>query len=267
LRLVTIELNADTALGKELTITRATGGGGSANSCYYLYDYLRKDFKNNPVKVKKLQVFLRDLEGFTNLQITGIYDDATIVAVNSFQNKYKADILTPWGHTAPTGYTYILTKKKVNEIYCKTAFPVTALQQQEIDAFRHFLESLRTAGIDLTQPKPQETVPAPVLQNDVIGLATTTATTTNNIGLTTLAGTSSTTQSRFANAALAFMAWPVTAWNLLWNNNWCGVNGCNYCSWLNLILIIIIIIILYFWYREWNNNRKLEDINKEIDLQ
>ena len=62
-------------------------------------------------------MFLRDLEGFRNLQITGIYDDATVLAVNTFQMRYESEVLTPWGHTAPTGYTYILTKKKVNEIY------------------------------------------------------------------------------------------------------------------------------------------------------
>jgi hypothetical protein len=89
--------------------------------CYYLLDYLRKDWNNNPIEVKKLQVFLNAFEG-ANLDVNGIYDNPTIAAVDAFQWKYRNDILTPWGHTAPTDFTYILTKKKVNEIYCQRAF-------------------------------------------------------------------------------------------------------------------------------------------------
>ncbi len=147
------------------TVTANTGGGGGgggggsslsggrrhpipqgeilgAATCSYLKDYLKIDWKNDPIEVFKLQLFLKNFEGFSSLPVTGKFDQVTFDAVSTFQNRYKADILTPWGHTAPTGFVYILTKKKVNEIYCQMPFPVTEAQQQEIDAFRAFLASV-----------------------------------------------------------------------------------------------------------------------------
>jgi uncharacterized repeat protein (TIGR01451 family) len=123
-----------TVVGKELILSPATT---TPTSCYYLYDYLRKDLNNNPVEVKKLQIFLNSFEG-AHLTVNGVYDDATIAAVDAFQIKYSGDILTPWGYPGNQGtdYTYILTKKKVNEIYCQMAFPVNTAQQAEIDATR-----------------------------------------------------------------------------------------------------------------------------------
>lgn len=249
-------------------------------SCYYLYDYLRKDFNNNPVEVRKLQVFLRDLEGFTNVQITGVYDDQTIVALDAFQNRYAGDILTPWGHTAPTSYTYILTKKKVNEIYCKMAFPVTAQQQIEIDTYRNFLLGLQNAGITVPSEgfiQPVESTP--VIDDGIVGSTAgskPTATTTN--GLSTLAGISSTTQSiaedlvanvlsggkRLANYIGAFFTWPFGS---VFDRTAECVLGFGPFGWFNLLLILVIIVISYLWYRERKNNKKIDIINKEIDLE
>lgn len=245
-----------TVVGKEVTLNPGTG----PTSCYYLYDYLRKDFNNNPVEVRKLQVFLRDLEGFSTVQITGVYDDQTIVALDAFQERYKGDILTPWGHTESTSYTYILTKKKVNEIYCKMAFPVNAQQQQEIDNYRAFLLGLRSAGIvlpgDVTVPPTSTSTTTSPLLNDVIGLGSTTP----NV---TLAGVSTTTLSKFTANVLF-------AWNKI--GDWTGLNcknsdGVN-CSYklINWIFLIVIAVISYLWYRERQQNKKIENINKEIDL-
>lgn len=118
-------------------------------TCVYLKDHLRRDWNNDRFEVLKLQYFLMNLEGHSNLQATGVFDDATYAAVSEFQNKYFDDILKPWGHTAPTGFVYILTKKKVNEIVCRAAFPVSAQEQEEINNFRTFLENLRANGIAL----------------------------------------------------------------------------------------------------------------------
>ncbi len=258
------------------------GGGGSIvtpaptpvpNACYYLYDYLRKDFNNNPVEVTKLQIFLRDLEGFTNLQITGVYDDQTIVALNAFQDRYKDDILTPWGHNAPTAYTYILTKKKVNEIYCKTAFPVNAQQQDEIDSYRNFLMSLRNAGITLpsqgnilpvtgtsTEPIPVELGP----MNNV-GSATTTD------GQTTLAGVSTTTRQIVSNLTANVISAGravATAIQTFFSRLFGTTNQCiTGFGWLNLLLLLVIAIVSYLWYKEYRNNKVIEKINEEIDLE
>jgi hypothetical protein len=126
--------------GRRRTVT--TGEVLGTTTCNYLIDYLKIDWQNNPVEVFKLQSFLKSFEGFSTLNVNGVFDQATFDAVSKFQNKYFGDILEPWGHKAPTGFVYILTKKKVNEIYCQMPFPVTSLQQQEIDAFRTFLASV-----------------------------------------------------------------------------------------------------------------------------
>ncbi len=125
------------------------GAETGPTSCVYLNDYLRRDWTNNPVEVLKLQLFLKNLEGHSDLQATGVFDDATFAAVSSFQDKYFDDILAPWGHTAPTGFVYILTKKKVNEIFCQTAFPVSPLQAKEISDFKAFVNSLKANGITI----------------------------------------------------------------------------------------------------------------------
>lgn len=133
------------------------GGGGSfsgsrrhpvvsgevlgATSCTYLRDYLKIDWNNDPVEVLKLQFFLNKFEG-ENLSFTGVFDEMTFRAVERFQNKYFDDILKPWGHTAPTGFVYITTKKKINEIYCNTTINLSVEDQNEISAFRAYIESL-----------------------------------------------------------------------------------------------------------------------------
>ena len=120
--------------------------------CFYLRDYMRRDFNNDPIEVLKLQAFLRNFEGHTNVSLTGVFDQATFDAVSAFQMKYFSDILEPWGHTGPTGYVYILTLKKINEIYCQRIFPLNQAQINEIAAFRALLESLRAQGIDVELP-------------------------------------------------------------------------------------------------------------------
>lgn len=87
----------------------------------YITKYIKFGAVNDPVEVKKLQAFLRDYEGFRNLAQTGIYDKATYNAVRTFQAKYYIDVLVPWGTTFSTGYVYIKTVNKINEIYCKGA--------------------------------------------------------------------------------------------------------------------------------------------------
>jgi hypothetical protein len=147
------------------------GGGGSGSSrppsggvvlgistteCFYLRDYLKRDFNNDSLEVLKLQAFLKNFEGHNNLSFTGVFDQATYDAVSIFQMKYFKDVLEPWGYTNPTGYVYILTKKKINEIYCQRPFPLNQDQINEINAFRSFLEkSLNQDGIGTTSsPQP-----------------------------------------------------------------------------------------------------------------
>lgn len=130
-----------------LLSTGGTGGGEilGATSCSYLRDYMRIDWANDPVEVLKLKSFLNVFEK-ENLSLTTVFDQPTFDAVSRFQNKYFNDILAPWGHEAPTGFVYILTKKKVNEIYCNTVLSLTQDQKDEISSFKALLDSYRTLG-------------------------------------------------------------------------------------------------------------------------
>ncbi len=109
--------------------------GVSAEDCdQYLTSYIHIDRKNDSTQVSRLQRFLRDLEGFTDVSDTGIYDAASYKAVHAFQLRYAKDILAPWGATRSTGYVYYTTRKKINESYCKFTkeFPLTQQQLDEI---------------------------------------------------------------------------------------------------------------------------------------
>lgn len=106
---------------------------GPEDCSKYLTAYIRSGRKNDAAQVTRLQQFLNDFEN-NKLTVNGIYNAPTLAALNTFQAKYKGDILSPWGASAPTGYVYYTTQKKVNEIYCKFTkeFPLTKDQLAEI---------------------------------------------------------------------------------------------------------------------------------------
>ncbi|MFZ3020291.1 MAG: hypothetical protein WA051_02110 [Minisyncoccia bacterium] len=126
-----------------------TGGAPLGYQCSYLKDYLRIDFQNNPIEVMKLQIFLREIEGESGVQVTGTFDQVTFDATSRFQIKYQGDVLTPWGYAQgeSTGYVYILTQKKINEIVCNQILTLSQGQLSEISNFNSFLASLGAHGI------------------------------------------------------------------------------------------------------------------------
>jgi hypothetical protein len=129
--------------GHRHDITGILGSQGEilgATSCTYLRDYLKIGWNNDPIEVLKLKSFLNVFEN-EKLSLTTVFDQPTYDAVSRFQNKYFDDILAPWGHKAPTGFVYILTKKKVNEIYCNTVLSLTQDQKDEISSFKALLDS------------------------------------------------------------------------------------------------------------------------------
>jgi len=155
--------------------------GAQAECPMYLTGYIRQGAQNDLAEVTKLQVFLNDFEAHT-LAITGIYDQATVAAVNAFQNKYAADILTPWGARGATGYVYYTTQKQINTIYCKFQkdFPLSVSQIEEIAHVREIQPTLRAQGVSSTgtgaaqagaQTAPavgSVVLPAPVIDENVV---------------------------------------------------------------------------------------------------
>ncbi|MCK4453863.1 hypothetical protein KAU51_00745 [Candidatus Parcubacteria bacterium] len=59
-------------------------------------------------------------EGFKNLsseKANGYFGDYTASAIVGFQEKYKEDVLAPWGLAHGTGFVGSTTKQKLNELY------------------------------------------------------------------------------------------------------------------------------------------------------
>lgn len=101
----------------------------------YLKSFIKFGATNNSDDVQRLQTFFNQLEG-ASLAVTGVYDQPTQTAVRSFQSKHLAEILAPWGIKAPTGYVYLTTRKKINEIHCNSTFPLTSNEESEIARVR-----------------------------------------------------------------------------------------------------------------------------------
>jgi len=105
----------------------------------YITKHMSLSRNSTDPEVVKLQSFLRTFEGHRDLEITGVFDTATDDAVRAFQNKYRDEILDPWGLPHDTGHVYYTTKKKVNEIYCggEETFPLTQTQKREIALYKN----------------------------------------------------------------------------------------------------------------------------------
>ncbi len=152
---VVISLASSTTTTTPPTVTPPSGGGGGRGGrggrastpvlplqCPLIKDYMRIDFANDPIEVMKLQAFLKVFEGHDYVTINGVFDQATYQAVGTFQEKYMSEVLTPWGHTEATHYVYMLTQKKINEIYCQTVYQLSTDQLNEIDAFRALYQNI-----------------------------------------------------------------------------------------------------------------------------
>lgn len=93
--------------------------GDHENFCpAHITQFMRKGANNDPVEVSKLQSFLVEQEGFTSLQVSGVFDNATDAAVRSFQEKHSGIVLGPWAIQKGTGYVYRTTTKRINDLYC-----------------------------------------------------------------------------------------------------------------------------------------------------
>ena len=262
--------NGPIVVSTPATTTTVVGNGGS---CYYLYDYLHTGWNNNPVEVKKLQVFLKDLEGYP-VVVTGVYDAQTVTYLDAFQVRYGADILVPWDGTYnPSGFTYILTKKKVNEIYCQTAFPLTVQQQQVIDAYRAFINDLNTNGVQIVPPTTEQLNPAPVTTGE-IGLAASSSSSSSSSSNLAIGGpTGSTTSilsSKLGEAAAAILAFPWNWMKGIVSPKDCVLGNALWCKWIDVVIGVIILILIYLLFRGPRQPQETQDVsevNKELDLK
>jgi peptidoglycan hydrolase-like protein with peptidoglycan-binding domain len=85
--------------------------------------------------VAKLQAFLKDSQGL-NVTVNGIFDQQTYNAVKDFQQKYLSDVMGPWGSTQTSGYVYITTEKKINELACNTSLTLSPEELTIINAYK-----------------------------------------------------------------------------------------------------------------------------------
>ncbi len=141
------------------TTTSATTTGvvlGSATSTsascdMYLTAFIKFGNNNDVDQVKRLQHVLKMFEG-AEIEETGEYDTATRDAVHSFQTKYADVILAPWNIKQSTGFVYLTTRKKVNEIYCSNQstpavqFPLTEAEAQVIEMAKVPVVSVQAAA-------------------------------------------------------------------------------------------------------------------------
>jgi len=125
-----------------LATTTATSTGdvlGSASSTpaacdMYLTAFIKFGAQNDTEQVKRLQHVLKTFEGAA-VEENGVYDKATLDAVHAFQSKYWEMVLLPWNIKQSTGFVYLTTRKKVNEIYCNNTatFPLSSEENAVIE--------------------------------------------------------------------------------------------------------------------------------------
>ncbi len=148
------EMDTRTASDNNALLAQAdTQADGESNQCNYLTDNLRIDFNNDSQQVYKLQAFLQAYE-YDYVDLTGNFDEDTLRAVEEFQTRHADDILEPWGYEPDeaTGYVYITTRQKINEIYCNQELELSTSERQEIATYRQKLNNWRAQGADFDTP-------------------------------------------------------------------------------------------------------------------
>lgn len=107
----------------------------STTSCPLLTDYLKLGGQNNSSQVAKLQLFLKNAEKL-NVDVNGTFDQKTEDAVKAFQIKYLPSVLGPWDADRASGFVFITTKKKINQIACASPLTLSIEDQAIIDAYK-----------------------------------------------------------------------------------------------------------------------------------
>ena len=118
--------------GSSSSSSSSSGSRAYVYGCPMLTSYLRYGANNDTAQVAKLQSFLSNYEKM-NVSVTGIFDKQTENAVTAFQTKYSNDIMGPWNKTYGTGYVYITTLKKINNIACSLPLTLSTTEQTIIN--------------------------------------------------------------------------------------------------------------------------------------
>tara|TARA_B100000508_G_scaffold118127_1_gene98072 strand:- start:3754 stop:6405 length:2652 start_codon:yes stop_codon:yes gene_type:complete len=111
---------------------------GASTCPSYLTEYMRYGKVNTPSEVEKLQIFLIEHMD-ADVEVSGFFDLKTEIAVRDFQQRYRDEVLEPWGLFQDTGFVYFTTQKKINEIMCEgmNSFPLTMEQKAEIEWYKN----------------------------------------------------------------------------------------------------------------------------------
>lgn len=83
----------------------------------YLQTFIRRGFNNSSNDVNRLEQYLNTYED-EELLVNGVFEASDEEAVRRFQEKYREQVLTPWGLTEPTGYVFRTTRDHINRLYC-----------------------------------------------------------------------------------------------------------------------------------------------------
>ena len=165
-------------LGEATTTTDAGTSTPESTSCdMYVTAFLKFDTQNDPEQVMHLQHVLKYFEG-ANVEENGVFGTSTLDAVNAFQTKYASEILAPWNIAKSTGYVYLTTRKKLNEVYCDhgVTFPLTADETTLIEKAKMATQPAPAKPVMTTQPAQ-----APAMTQTPTEVPTTPASNTNPV--------------------------------------------------------------------------------------
>lgn len=107
----------------------------SSSTCPVVSGFMKLGATNDTREVAKLQTFLRTNEK-SDVEVSGIFDDKTVAAVDSFQRKYMSETMTPWGATRGTGIVHVTTGKKINQLACGEPLTLTEAELAMIEAYK-----------------------------------------------------------------------------------------------------------------------------------
>ena len=149
--------NSFSSSGSTILAVSTAGAGAPAFStvtfCPLITSYMRLGANNDGQQVARLQAFMKDSQEL-DVDVTGIFDQKTDAAVRAFQTEYLADTMNPWGANLASGYVYITTSKKINELACNTPLTLSAPDMAIIDAYKAQQDQDGLTGAPVGQTSP-----------------------------------------------------------------------------------------------------------------